>query len=217
MAVRQLHYCTHCGTPIVGNHNPGATADRGSGGNMGRDGGRDARVNFCPSCGHRLYRATAVIPRRPPLRVAAPAAVAPPLAKAPFERRLAAAGVDLLLAGVAALVAWALGAEISVIVNAGAPHGSMLAWVLVVLVLAGYQPLFWARAGRTPGMQLLGLRLVSAEGTPVSAGRALARAGAMVLSAAAVGLGFTGAWRDPSGRTWHDRLAGTAVVGPPQP
>jgi len=193
MAIRQLHYCTQCGIPLIG------------------------QVNFCPGCGHRLHLAPTVIPRRPPLRMAPPPGAAQLDAKAPIERRLAAAALDLLLAGIAALVAWGLGAEVSVIVSAGGHHGSLLAGSLVVLVLAGYQPLFWARSGRTPGMQLLGLRLVSADGTPVGPGRAVVRAGAMVLSALALGLGFAGIWRDPTGRTWHDRLAGTMVIGPPQP
>lgn len=208
MAIRQLHYCTQCGTPLTG------------------------EVNYCPSCGHRLRPAPTVIPRRPPLRPPLRPPFRPPLrpplrvasppspgqlqAKAPIERRLAAAVVDLLLAGVAALVAWALGAELSVILTAGAHHGSALAWSLVVAVLAGYQPLFWARSGRTPGMQLLGLRVLAADGTAAGAGRALARTGAMVLSALPLGFGFAGAWRDPSGRTWHDRLSGTRVVGPPR-
>ena len=193
MAIRQLHYCTQCGIPLVG------------------------EVNYCPSCGHRLHPAPSVVPRRPPLRVATVQSPGQPNSPAPIERRLAAAVVDLLLAGVAALVAWALGAEISVILTAGAHHGSLLAWSLAVLVLAGYQPLFWARSGRTPGMQLLGLRLLAEDGTPAGTGRALARTVAMVLSALPLGIGFAGAWRDPSGLTWHDRLAGTRVVGPPRP
>lgn len=206
MAIRQLHYCTHCGFPLEG------------GLDGGLKGGLTSAPKFCPACGHRLVPAMTVIPRRPALRVA-PAPSAQPAAKAPIERRLAAAAVDLALAGVAALVAWALGAEISVILNGtgrGAHHGSLLAWSLVGLVLAGYQPLFWTRSGRTPGMQLVGIRLVSANGSRISPVQALARMGAMVLAALPFGLGFAGAWRDPDGRTWHDRIARTRVVGPPR-
>jgi uncharacterized RDD family membrane protein YckC len=195
MAVRQLRYCTHCGMPLL------------------------AAGNFCQSCGYPLHGDRGAPHRRPYL-------VPPPpgtnLSRAPTKRRLAAGAADLVIAGAAALLAWALGAETSVILAGGVHAGrggghGLLAWVAAAAVLGGYQPFFWWVRGATPGMQLFGLRLVRADGSPAGLRRSVVRAGAMVLSIGALGAGFLAARRDPSARTWHDRLAGTVVTTPPPP
>ncbi|GHC80131.1 RDD family protein [Streptomyces flavofungini] len=49
------------------------------------------------------------------------------------------------------------------------------------LVAAGYLAGGWAVAGRTPGMQFAGLRVVAASGRPLPAGRAALRAVLCVL------------------------------------
>ena len=59
--------------------------------------------------------------------------------------------------------------------------------------------------GQTPGMRLLGLRLVSTTGDPVPLPRAVLRFALLALLLPAVIV-------DPDGRGLHDKAAGTVVV-----
>jgi len=83
--------------------------------------------------------------------------------------------------------------------------------VLVVLlpaVLAAYSWVFWALAGRTPGMTLLGVRVVRVDGGQVSWPAALIRA--VVLAFFPVGALWLLVDRRAQGV--HDKLARTTVV-----
>ena len=67
--------------------------------------------------------------------------------------------------------------------------------------------------GKTPGKALLGLRVVTREGTVVLTGRqALVRTITYPLSFALLGIGLLGVVFDRERRAWHDRFAGSAVV-----
>ncbi len=70
----------------------------------------------------------------------------------------------------------------------------------------------WALSGRTIGMAVLGIRVVSADGAPVSTRQAVLRTIALPLSFLLLGLGFLGILTGRHRRALHDRLAGTAVV-----
>jgi uncharacterized RDD family membrane protein YckC len=94
-----------------------------------------------------------------------------------------------------------------------------LAAALTVAV-AVYGTLAHALAGATLGKRLLGLAVVGPDGRPPSLGRAAARAGLAVLSAALLGLGLLLALFTRSGRALHDFAARTWVVdaaAPPAP
>ena len=145
MAVRQLRYCTHCGMPLM------------------------APANYCRGCGSPLrmqpadHQAPHLVPVPGTAAATVPGALPAPR-PAPAKRRVAAGLVDLFLAGCASLSAWALAAEASVILAGGGaaarhPGRGLLAWGVAAVVLGGYQPFFWSRWGRTPGMGLLGLRV----------------------------------------------------------
>uniref|UniRef100_UPI0032216A4E RDD family protein n=1 Tax=Intrasporangium sp. TaxID=1925024 RepID=UPI0032216A4E len=69
-----------------------------------------------------------------------------------------------------------------------------------------------AVSGRTLGKALVGLRVVCASGTTVTAGRAFVRAIALPVSAVLFGLGFALSVVQPRRRALHDLIAGTAVV-----
>ena len=73
----------------------------------------------------------------------------------------------------------------------------------------------WARRGRTPGMSVLGLRLLDwRRRTPIGYSRALLRAAACSVTLLTLGLGFlTVAFRRDR-KALHDLLAGTIVVRP---
>ncbi len=70
----------------------------------------------------------------------------------------------------------------------------------------------WATAGRTPGMTLLGLRVIRADGEDLDPWRGVLRSLVFPLSIIACGLGFVGILVQRDRRALHDLLAGTAVV-----
>jgi uncharacterized RDD family membrane protein YckC len=77
----------------------------------------------------------------------------------------------------------------------------------------GYFAWFWSAAGQTPGDRVLGLQVLRADtGRPIHMGRAIARVGALVLSAIPFCAGFVMILFDDRRRALHDRLVGTVVV-----
>ncbi len=73
---------------------------------------------------------------------------------------------------------------------------------------------FWvgvAISGRTPGMGVAGIKVVSADGSPVSPGHAALRALVLPISAVTV-VGLLGVVFDANQRALHDLVAKTAVV-----
>lgn len=90
--------------------------------------------------------------------------------------------------------------------------GSVAVAVLFAVWELSYFGYCWATAGRTPGMALLGVRVVRADGSEISAWRGVVRALAFPLSIALLGLGFIGILVQREHRALHDLIAGTAVV-----
>jgi uncharacterized RDD family membrane protein YckC len=70
----------------------------------------------------------------------------------------------------------------------------------------------WAVSGRTFGMAVLGIRVVSADGTDLPPRRALVRTLAFPLSFLLFGLGFLGILVGREHRALHDVIAGSAVI-----
>jgi uncharacterized RDD family membrane protein YckC len=70
----------------------------------------------------------------------------------------------------------------------------------------------WATTGMTPGMALLGGRVVRTDGSPAGARHAVVRTLALPLSVAFFGLGFLGILLHSQRRALHDLIAGTAVT-----
>jgi uncharacterized RDD family membrane protein YckC len=70
----------------------------------------------------------------------------------------------------------------------------------------------WATSGKTPGMAIVGIRVVRTDGSPIRFGRAAVRALALPFSFALFGLGFLLILVQPERRALHDLVAGTAVV-----
>ena len=88
--------------------------------------------------------------------------------------------------------------------------------VLLPLVFFGYWPFFWWKRGATPGMQLLGLRVVRAiDGGPIEGSMAAVRGLVfwIELFVSPIGLvGFIWAAFEPRKRAVHDMGAGTVVI-----
>jgi len=129
--------------------------------------------------------------------------------------RLAAFIVDIILAmGSFTITSGALGSTLR---TAGLPiddltGGGVLFAASSALWLFTYWWATTAIAGRTPGMALVGLRIVTRTGLPVSGRRAFVRVLALPLSFLLLGLGLLGIIVDRERRALHDLIAGTSVA-----
>jgi len=83
--------------------------------------------------------------------------------------------------------------------------------LIVVLPLA-YFSFFHGAWGQTIGKMIVGLRVVQADGQPLTFSRALVRALAYSISAVPVFLGFLWVGFTSNKRSWHDAISGTIVV-----
>jgi uncharacterized RDD family membrane protein YckC len=89
---------------------------------------------------------------------------------------------------------------------------AMRAGIIVQLLGMGYFVGSWLILGRSPGMALLGLRIVTDDGGPIGLGRVIVRFAGYVIGALPLLLGFAWALWDPRKQAWHDKLAGTVVL-----
>lgn len=84
---------------------------------------------------------------------------------------------------------------------------------IIRLALAvAYEVYFVSTRGATPGKIALGLKIIKADGSPVSVGLATGRYFAMMLSAFILMIGYIIAGFDPEKRSLHDRLCETRVI-----
>ena len=90
--------------------------------------------------------------------------------------------------------------------------GTALGYLLAIpVVFIVYCAGFWTLLGRTPGMMLLGLRVVALDGGPPGGKRSLLRVLAYWISAIFF-LGFAWIAVDRRNQGFHDKIAGTFVV-----
>jgi uncharacterized RDD family membrane protein YckC len=129
--------------------------------------------------------------------------------------RLAAFGTDigalwgLYSAGIALL---SLASELITGKSVTVTHHQIPA--IIVLVIWGffYFAYPWAVSGKTLGMAVFGLQVVTAEGAPIDPRQAALRTITLPLSFLVLGLGFLGIFFQRERRTLHDLIVGTAVV-----
>jgi uncharacterized RDD family membrane protein YckC len=129
--------------------------------------------------------------------------------------RLLAYGADLLILTVVYAAALAL---LEFGINAATPwnvdfktgHGLVL--VGEFLWAAFYFGNSWAIFARSPGMALLGLRIVQADGAPLPRRQAIIRLIAFPLGFLTLGIGFLGIIFGRTHQAIYDRIARTAVV-----
>lgn len=87
--------------------------------------------------------------------------------------------------------------------------------LVVILIALAYNVGFWLRwRGATPGKRALGLRVTAQDGSPLRVGQAIGRTSAYLLSLPFLA-GFLWAAVDQRRETFHDKLAGTAVMRGP--
>jgi uncharacterized RDD family membrane protein YckC len=86
---------------------------------------------------------------------------------------------------------------------------SLVAAVVWEFVYFAYQ---WSLSGKTIGMAVLGIRVVTTDGSSIGPRQAIVRTLALPLSFLLLGLGFVGILTNRDRHALHDRIAGTAVV-----
>jgi uncharacterized RDD family membrane protein YckC len=132
---------------------------------------------------------------------------------------VASRGVALFVdALVVVAVTFLVGAAVGLVASlAGGIRPDWLAGLLLglgqVVVSVAYFTLFWSTAGQTPGMRLMGLRVLQDHATgSLTTGRALVRTFGLALAIIPCFLGFLPALFDSRSRALPDYLAGTVVV-----
>jgi uncharacterized RDD family membrane protein YckC len=89
---------------------------------------------------------------------------------------------------------------------------AVLAAVAWAVVVATYFVLFWTTAGRTPGMRLLGLRVIGHDGGHPSVARASVRMAGLALAIVPLFAGFLPVLVDDRRRALQDFMAKTVVL-----
>lgn len=85
-------------------------------------------------------------------------------------------------------------------------------WQLQYLVQAAYAICFVALKGATPGKMALGIKVISADGEPLSWGKSVLRYVASLVSGLILFIGYIMVAFDDQKRGLHDRIAKTYVV-----
>lgn len=83
--------------------------------------------------------------------------------------------------------------------------------VLSFLFVGSYYVFFWSLIGQTPGKMIMGLRVVSVDGSPVSVWQSLRRFVGYLISFILF-LGYLWILADDRRQGWHDKIASTFVV-----
>jgi uncharacterized RDD family membrane protein YckC len=88
----------------------------------------------------------------------------------------------------------------------------ILGYLLSLAMNVAYSVYFLLKYSATPGKMALGLKVVTAEGQPLTMGIAVGRFFAELLSAFTCGIGYIMAAFDDERRALHDRICNTRVV-----
>ena len=129
--------------------------------------------------------------------------------------RAVAFAIDLVLAGVAFLAAAALAAlALTLIGRPDEGVGAALLGTLWVLAAGAYFVVCWSTVGQTPGLRVVGRRVVRGD-SPPGLGRAVVRFVVLVLGLVPFLVSAVLVLFDGRRRTLHDLVAGTVVVTGP--
>lgn len=90
----------------------------------------------------------------------------------------------------------------------------MMPTIIIGLVISTiYYVFFLVRTnGQTPGKQILGMRIVKKDGTPITVMDALMRNVIGYTLSGIFALGYIWAFFDSEKQAWHDKIAGTVVI-----
>lgn len=144
------------------------------------------------------------------------------LEKVGFLPRLAAYLIDIFILSVAAFLLGlivglgvlisTLGISRRTLYYASNNDVEVLAQALALILVVTYWLFFWTRWGQTPGKMVMGIKVVSTDGSPIGLAKAVARLFGYWLSGLALGLGHLWIIWDANKQGWQDKIAGTYVV-----
>jgi uncharacterized RDD family membrane protein YckC len=129
-------------------------------------------------------------------------------------------GIAFVLDATAAVLVCTVGFELAIAVlgtigvtsgPSGGAEGALGYVIVLPLVFGAYCAGSWSLVGRTPGMFLLGLRVVKLDGAGPGLCRSVVRAVAYWVSAIFM-LGFVWIAFDRQRQGFHDKIAGTLVI-----
>ena len=134
-----------------------------------------------------------------------------------FGFRLVAVVIDVFLLAFITVVLAIVLSFFSWLYGAFQPYGddflfTNLFIVLGLLVSVAYYVGFWTKSGQTIGKSVLGIKVISADGSSVSWGQALLRYFGYIVSGLIFSLGFLWVAFDRNRQGWHDKIAKTYVV-----
>jgi uncharacterized RDD family membrane protein YckC len=135
-----------------------------------------------------------------------------------FVSRLIAFGVDVAIVTFILIVLTWLVNTVLVLFSLGELAAMetilkiLVSSAFALLFSASYFIFFWTLASMTPGKLLMGLRIVTAGGHPLTFGRAVRRMLGYIISIAVIFLGFVWILVDNRRQGWQDKIAGTFVV-----
>lgn len=126
--------------------------------------------------------------------------------KVGFVPRLVAYIIDAIIVTVVVLIIGALFGML------GNDFLALLGSLLSIVVAVGYFVYFWGTSGQTPGKSVMKIKVVSADGSAMTMGKAVMRLIGYFVSGLIVYLGFLWILFDANKQGWHDKIAGTYVV-----
>jgi len=134
-------------------------------------------------------------------------------------RRFAAHLVDAIILNVVLIVPSFAGGFLAAVLGRflGSDTAALavfaVSWSVGLAVPLAYVLFFWTKKeGATPGKMALGIRVVSADGEPLTKGQSFVRYLGYIPSGLVFGLGYLWMLWDTEKRCWHDRMANTRVV-----
>lgn len=138
-----------------------------------------------------------------------------------FWRRFAAVLLDGLILGACSFaINGILGLALPVRVDINEPRNLGifmssrvgLSMIVNIALAVAYQAYFLSKSGATPGKMALGLKVIMADGGPITPGRAIGRYFAQWLSAMTLLIGYIIAAFDSQKRALHDYICNTRVI-----
>jgi uncharacterized RDD family membrane protein YckC len=129
--------------------------------------------------------------------------------------RLSAFVIDVLLSlGILIVVLAAISYALNILTSHSIKWKNHFVVTLVVLIVweVIYFAYPWSASGKTPGMAVLGVRVVRADGSPAGSRNAIVRILVLPFSIAFLLIGCVWMLFQRERRAWHDLAAGTAVV-----
>ena len=102
-----------------------------------------------------------------------------------------------------------LGIITGILVGAGREAGGGASFVIGLV----YYWYFWTRQeGQSPGKKLMNIRVIKADGSPLSDGDAILRYIGYYINSLVFMIGWIWAFFDSNSQGWHDKIASTYVV-----